>query len=389
MRTTWMAVALVLTAAVAGADQRFGSEDVGGSRGNRPEASPPPGTVMVDVDGAGEVVWPYTGGDFGEMLKDPINVVFLGETDPRWIRAALMAVNGDRTAFGLPAAPPFNCRWTDAIGYHQTSYAAGEWAGSAVQLECGDYTGLRTHLRLFRFGRFTLGGAHFEIMPPGTADHFPFSWEFAEAMVRLDLQRSGLLAEPPGLTPPLSQTPHYRTIDHRIVNALPVALRALTGLPLAPQSAPVPIPNDGRASILRLGSAPMPEPYEFTRTLVRVYATVAPRPFCSSGPADLIRIEGPLDMEHRVAISPELEYHAEFDVTGSLTVTPVDPAGNPIGPPVEGRVRERQLSTLSDGQAWAENVIRRTLMTDPEQALFQKLRVGAQERFELDVDCGE
>jgi hypothetical protein len=43
----------------------------------------------------------------------------------------------------------------------------------------------------------------------------------------------------------------------------------------------------------------------------------------------------------------------------------------------------------SDGPSWAENVIRHTLLGDPEQSKFQKLRVGTHDRFELDLDCGE
>ena len=386
-----MAVAVVGSFALeVVAEQRFGG-DPGApvSRSNRPEQAAPTGTVTITLDGQDEVIWPYTGDDFGHLVKDPINLVFLGQTDPRAIRAALMSVDGNRTAYGLPDAPPFNCTWRDAIGYHQTSYAAGGWAPSSIQLECGEYTVLRTHLRLFHYGPFTLGGAHFEIMPPGTADHFPFSWEFAEFMVRRDLERSGLLAEAPAPTPMINATPSSGTVDHRIVNALPLSLRALTKLPLTPQSAPVPIPNDGRASLLRLASAPPVIASEFDRTLVRVYDTVAPKPFCASGPLDFIRIAGPLDMHHRVTVSQEGDYHAEFEVTGILTVTPIDPlTGAPTGPPIDARIQERQLPTASDGQAWAENVIRRTLLADPDQALFQKLRVGSLDRFELDIDCG-
>ncbi len=393
MRETNVLCALMvglLSAVPAVADEaRFGAEPVSGSQSNRPEAGAPPGTLSLDIDGSEESVWPVTGDDFGSLPKDPINLVFVGEADPRSIRAALMSVTGDRTAFNLPNAAPFNCTWADAIGYHQTSYASGAWAASSIQLECGDYTVLRTHLRLFRHGRYTLGGAHFEIMAPGTADHFPFSWEFAEFLVRLDLMRSGLLAASPTLTPVINGRPAHGTVDHRIVNALPLSLRALVGLPTTPQSAPVPIPNDGQASVLSLVATPPVTEFAAERSLVRVYNTIAPKPFCATGPLDLIRIQGPLDFSHRVTVSPEGDYHAETEVTGTLSVTPVDPTGLATGPSVDARIAERQLATISDGQAWAENVSRRTLLGDTTQALFQKLRVGTQERFELDVDCGQ
>ena len=69
---------------------------------------PPPPTDLVSVPEAG-VFWPYTGRDYSGSPTDPINLVFLGDADPRLIRQALLALDGNRTAFGFPDAFPFNC----------------------------------------------------------------------------------------------------------------------------------------------------------------------------------------------------------------------------------------------------------------------------------------
>ena len=57
----------------------------------------------------------------------------------------------------MPRAYPFDCTWADGAGNEQAGFAAGQWAASPIQLQCGRYDQLRTHLRLFRYGRFTLG----------------------------------------------------------------------------------------------------------------------------------------------------------------------------------------------------------------------------------------
>ena len=139
--------------------------------------------------------WPYTGTNFAGEPQDPINLIFFGQADPRDIRAALLSLNGDRTALGFPAEAPFNSTWDDAIGDVQTAYGAtigGEmalsptpargngpdrfcasrgWSGSAIQLACGAYEGMRFHLRLFKVGSWTLGNAHLDVSIPGTTEH--------------------------------------------------------------------------------------------------------------------------------------------------------------------------------------------------------------------------
>src|SRR6187402_3050629 len=133
---------------------------------------PPTGLVPIDVGGGGTAtIWPYTGESLNGVPSDPINLVFLGKADPVRIRAALLALDGDRTAFGLPDV--------------QTAYTDGPgWSGSIIQLQLGSYGPVRTHLRLFRTGiadgsggAVTLGAAHFEVLIPGTTSHQVLSWE--------------------------------------------------------------------------------------------------------------------------------------------------------------------------------------------------------------------
>ena len=90
---------------------------------------------------------------------------------------------------------PFDCTWEDAIGGHQGAYARETgWSGSAIQLQCGDYEGLRFHLRLFRAGERTIVNAHFETIIPATTEHQVLSWELAEQFAVGDLGRTGVLS---------------------------------------------------------------------------------------------------------------------------------------------------------------------------------------------------
>ena len=70
---------------------------------------PPTGLVPIDVGGGGTAtIWPYTGESLNGVPSDPINLVFLGKADPVRIRAALLALDGDRTAFGVEIVSAVN-----------------------------------------------------------------------------------------------------------------------------------------------------------------------------------------------------------------------------------------------------------------------------------------
>jgi hypothetical protein len=355
------------------------------------EPPPPAGVVTVNVGGATERIWPFTGTDLAGTASDPINLILFGAADPRDIRAALLSLSGDRSAFGFPNAFPFNCTWSDAIGRHQTAWAAArKWQGSAIQLECGGYATLRVHLRLFREGPRTLANAHFEVMIPGTTEHAVLSWAFAESLVTVDFVRSGLLAEPPAATGPINPSP-YSTINPLVLNGLPPALRGAIGLPTTPVAAPVPIPNgDGAATLLNLQGRIARGPEEIETSFVHVFGQTVPRPFCNSGPLDYLRVDGPIDMSHRVEVNDAGKYTARFKAKGVLSVTPVNPqTGVPTGPTIEARIRERHRSSLTGRQAEARHVVEQELLGDPEQTFFEVLSLGDKDVFVRDVVCGE
>jgi hypothetical protein len=361
------------------------------SRGDDPRTPPASESlVALDLGGRAEVVWPYTSAGLSDVPSDPLNLVFVGEADPRRVRAALFALDGNRTAFGLPDVFPFNCTWADAIGRQQAGYAEEEgWQGSAIQLQCGEYDTLRVHMRMFRQGDFTLANAHFEVLIPGTTDHEVLSWEFSQQLVTLDLVRSGLLGAARALTGPITPTPTYRAIRPEVFNGLPAALRGALGLPTTPQTAPVPIPNDGRAAILRLAIPAAIEPGLAEREFVHPFNQTIPKPFCSAGPLDYLKVEGPIDMRHRVTVSDEGHYKARFDARGTLQVTPVDPrTGVATGAIYTATIRERHESSVGENRTRAGHDVLQVLDGDPVQAYVETLKVGAHDVFVRLVECG-
>jgi hypothetical protein len=353
------------------------------------EAPPPPSTVTVNLGSQSETIWPFTGNDFSGAASDPVNLIFTGTADPRTIRDALLSLDGNRTAFGFPNAFPFNCTWSDAFGDEQAAWAAAEgWQGSAVQLQCGTFTPMRFHLRLFGEGMFTVAAAHFDLLIPGTADHQTLSWEVPEALVTVDLVRSGFLTASPVLTEAITPAPAFRTIPTPVFNGLPAALRAAFGLPLANQSAPVPIPNDGRATVLSLQHE-----FEPLQTDVRVafdlaYNRIIPKPFCSTGPLDLVRVEGPVHLNLRVQTNPSGRYARTGGASAVLSVTPVDPSGQPTGPTVTAEASEVHRGTLTDHRSEIRFVLLRLINGDPPQSLLSDLSAGDSDSFLRTEDCG-
>lgn len=378
MRT--LASALALAALVLAPATAHGEND----------PPPPSGLVTLALGYQAMTVWPYTGTDFSGVPSDPINLVFLGDADPRAIRQALVSLDGNRTAFGLPPVFPFNCTWSDAIGRHQTAWADDErWQGSAIQLQCGVYQTLRVHVRLFRQGSRTLGNAHFEVMIPGTTDHEVLSWEFAESLVKLDLMRGGFLIAPPYLTGAITPTPTYRTIRAPVFNGVPAALRGALGLPTSSQSAPVPIPNDGKASVLELSVVTDSVQAEQLVEFVHPFNQVIPKPFCSAGPFDFLRVVGPIQMAHRVHTNPSGRYEATFTASGALQVTPIDPVTGETGQTYQAIIAETHRSSLTDQRSEAQHVVSQVLGTTPQQSFLEDLWAGHSDRIVRLVACGQ
>ncbi|MGE5179976.1 MAG: hypothetical protein ACM3PF_12885 [Bacteroidota bacterium] len=310
----------------------------------------------VTVEGTTLSLWPYTGASFDPAFdpidsRDPMNLIFVGDVDPLKIREVLLGLDGDRTSFGFPNAFPFNERWADAHGSAQTAYAdpAG-WVGSVVQLRLGQYGPVRIHLRLFRTGApfgdtgtWTVGGVHFELMIPGTAQHQALAWNIARDVVTADLARSGFLVAPPSMTGEIYSAPTYRTIPGFIWDQLPPELKALGG----PD-----IPSDGKAAVFHLEGTPAPKAGTFTQQFTIPFAQMIPKPFCDSGPYDMVYVEGPLDLSASATVDADGRYTMDTRYTGKLTITPMNVTVNPpvpAGTPYTAMVSEIQTGQTGGG----------------------------------------
>lgn len=388
---TRLAVALVLSSALAACDRDGLAPDPAGPAYSA-AAAPPQDLVSLPAGGGSLSLWPYTGADFSGTPQDPINLVFSGRADPRAIRDALLALSGDRSAFGFPAVAPFTCTWTDAIGDLQTGYGAERgWVGSAVQLACVAFGPVRFHVRLFQAGAITLGNAHFELLIPGTTDHQVLSWELAEQLVTADLARSGLLAAAPAQTAPINAAPTFREIPAAIYNLLPADLRAVIGGPAGQVSAPVGIATDGRATRFDLaGSAP--EAGGTTQQFVIDFDQIIPRPFCA-GPGEFLHAQGPVELRKDVRVSPGGGLVSEFQASGRLRLTPVDPStGAPIGESYEAEVSDHQVTRYDDGGGQVDGIaMQRELPQDVagrgRKTVRLKVGPGDVAQYDQDIVC--
>ena len=356
--------------------------------------APAPLTTLT-LGGESRTLWPYLNSDLSSAPEDPVSLVFRGQTDPRSIRAALFALNGDRSAYGFPNVAPFNCTWSDAIGDVQAGFTQENgWVGSAIQLACGDFGPMRFHVRLFGMGNgWTLGGAHFEVLIPGTTTHQVLSWELAEQLVTVDLLRTGLLdpSNPIGGTGPINASP-FRTIPAVIYNGLPADLRAVIGGPAADQTDDVPIQNDGNATVFNVvGVAPQPAGTALQDFTIQ-FNQVIPKPFCASGPADFVLVQGPVHLTETIQTTAT-NYSTQFHATGKLTVTPVDPlTGSATGAPFSATVQQEQASAFSDTGASASEKLTQTLIPTGGQTSQLKtvldVVTGGRAAADANTKCG-
>lgn len=344
--------------------------------------TPPAGQVTVTFGDRSLDFWPWTGTNFSGAPQDPINLIFVGHADPREIRQALLSLDGDRTAFGMPNEAPFNATWSDAIGDMQTGYGAQTgWTGGAIQLACGDYAPLRFHIRLFRLGEWTVANAHLDLAIPGTADHQVISWEVAEQFVTADLMRCGLLdATVPMMPTQEINQPNFRTIPAVLYNEIPLELRALIGGPLGDVADDVPIGSDGHAMIFNLAGRIAPIPGVFMQTFPIEYGQTVPKPFCSSGPYDYVYVAGTVNLTQTSQVTPEGNYVMEFHAEGELQVQSVNPmTGQPAGAPFQAVVREYHSSRLTDRTCDATGWLFQKLLPSSQEgagSLFRHLRVN-------------
>jgi hypothetical protein len=349
------------------------------------QSTPPSPLVTVSAGGPTLQFWPYTGTDFSGQPQDPINLIFIGEADPRDIRSALFSLDGDRAAAGFPPMPPFNSTWDDAIGDVQTGYGDPKgWVGGVVQLACGDYQDLRFHVRLFRIGEWTVGNAHFETIIPGTTDHQVLSWELAEQFVVYDFMRSGLLDPDVPMIPAgqINEAP-FGGIPGMIYNEFPVPLRQLIGGPIEDidEEDVVPIASDGQALILNLAQSVPWTAETRVQDMVVNFGQTIPKPFCSSGPADFVYAQGPVHLVQTVDLDESGYYLMSFKALGNLSVLPVNPfTGEPSGDPLKAYVMEMHKGKLSDSHASAWSVQYQKLYPWENAGagrLFRMLKIGS------------
>jgi hypothetical protein len=337
---------------------------------NAPAPSP---LVPVTLPGQTLQLWPFTGVGFGSAPSDPVSLIFIGNADPRALRAALLLLDGDRTGVGFPNVFPFNCTWHDdpEVQVEVTYTAWSGWVGSPIQLECGVYDQVRFHLRFFNVGGATVGGAPFEVYIPGTLEHQTISWELAEQFVVADFVRSSLLdpSLPKFTTGRINPSP-FGTIPAVIYNGIPSALRGAIGGPLGDMAQPIPIANDGHATVLNLSASVAGQPLVARRRFVEPFDQVIPQPFCAPGPDALLSVVGPVTLDQQVVFTPSGNYLSHFHAVGHLDVTPVDPvSGQPIGATYRAVVLEDHKGILTDAVSLSTFFTLR--ITLPPSALFR------------------
>jgi hypothetical protein len=367
---------------------------------------PPAATVTVDLDGTGRflTLGPYTANDYSGDVYDPVNLFFL-DTDPREIRQALLGLDGNRGMDGLPFG---NCLWEDGMGSEQVAWAENEgWVGGGVQLVCvnpGEPLGdpFRVHLRLYRQGDVTMGAAHLDFLIPGTAQHEALSWDVPRNFVAVDMVRTGLLTALPQPVP-VTVSGTFREILRPIYDALfyggAVDLLIFLDLaevppypPAPPPAGDVPIPSDGVALVFSANII-LEQEWTVTRSKTVVdYDIVSAKPFCATGPADLVHLAGPVELGVVVYTSPWGAYKRYHWIRGKLSVTPVAPNGSggytPTGPPVPAVVSENHRAVLNDWYDQLSQEVSQTLLSDPRQSLRSKLLGGAYDRYDERESCG-
>jgi hypothetical protein len=244
------------------------------------------------------------------------------------------------------------------------------------------------HLRLFHTGlpcgdsgSWTVGGAHFELQIPGTADHQVLSWELAEQIVMVDLMRSGLLD--PGLpmlpSGVISDAPSYRSIPAMIYNGLPDELIMLIGGPPKPVTGDVPLPSDGIATVFNVAGAIPVESGVWTQTETVTYDQTVPKPFCADGPGDFLHVSGPVVFETRTEVHANGRYTYQSGYAGELQAQPLDFSTGvpvPVGEPLLARVNGSQDGFLDpDFGRIASRDRRLVLGGDQPELLFTRLVV--------------
>jgi hypothetical protein len=299
------------------------------------ESAPTPSGVVTITAGTDQLtLWPfittnYLPGPAGQ--SDPVNLVFLN-TDPRAIRQELMKIDGDRPAWWYLPSGAKDCVWMDAMGYEQAAYLEPEgWVGDEVQLACATPDSplgreYRFHVRLFRSGPHTIGGAHFEINVPGTAEHEVLSWELARSFVTDEIAQidAGAFQGETSVFEPADGS--FRTVRGLVngyvwqTNASNMPFLLALGLPSPqPPFDPVPIPASGDAAVFAPDFTYVPVRSDITLTDSRSYFVQStPKPFCDG--TEIQITGGPLTFTLRVQTNRSGKYQRTYTIAGTLKV---------------------------------------------------------------------
>jgi hypothetical protein len=365
------------------------------------QSAPPPAELTtVTVEGEQLTLGPfitenYLGGEGGK--SDPVNLIFLN-TDPRAIRQQLMKLDGSRSSEWsfLPNGAK-GCVWMDGMGYEQAAYLEPEgWVGGVVQLVCttkdsplGNW--YRFHVRLFRSGPHTIGGAHFELNTPGTAQHEVLSWEMArdfvrDEMARLDADDKGetQLFDPgtPGTFRTTNGLVYYFYVwGPNVSTNQPF----LTALGLGPPSlGPTPIPATGFATVYAPDFTYVPARSDITLTDSRIYNVPGtPKPFC--GGENIQITGGPLTLTLRVQTNPSGKYQRTYTVAGKLTIKTLA-----TGAVQEAIISEAHRGMLTDNYEEVTQEISQVLLpidTAPGQSLHVIFGAGQTDYWVPQQNC--
>jgi hypothetical protein len=240
-----------------------------------------------------------------------------------------------------------------------------------------------------------VGGTHFDLLIPNSAEHQVISWELAQQMVVIDMMRTGRLhptmpMQPTGMITPV---PSFRTIPAILYNALPASLRSLIGGPPVPVNADVPIPNDGVATILNVASRAPVLAGSFEEAFTLPFDIVIPRPFCAKGPLDIVYLKGAVRITNQTLVTPGGVYRSNGSAYGELQVTPIDAmTGLPSGPPFTALVENIHITGIGDRGPFVNAIVKRIALppaTEENGSLITHLVVGPSEgaHFTLRERC--
>ena len=191
----------------------------------------------------------------------------------------------------------------------------------------------------------------------------------------------------------------FRAVRRPVYDALVAGgrrSRSSRPLGLYPTSAPagtdVPIPTNGRAAVLAATITLAPAGSKAVTETDVAYDIVVPKPFCATGPADLVRLQGPLHFALRVVTTPSGKYDRSYTLGGPLTVTPMAPRPgggfDPVGEPVRAFVHEVHRAKLGDRSGQVTESVAQVLLGRPVQALAWRFAAGSRDDFDRLLSCG-